>query len=114
MAYRVEWLPRAIEDLEAIAHYISADSSAYAAAVVKTILSTTRNLSRHPFAGRVVPALMKTFVSGLLSYRVIYRIENQVVTIATVVHGKRLSDVQSFRYLARSEHALGADSPVSL
>jgi toxin ParE1/3/4 len=38
----------AIEDLEAIAQYISADSSAYAATVVKTILNTTRNLSRFP------------------------------------------------------------------
>jgi hypothetical protein len=34
-----------IEDLDAIAQYISADSSAYAATIVKTILNTTRNLS---------------------------------------------------------------------
>jgi plasmid stabilization system protein ParE len=38
MAHRVAWSPRAIEDLEAIAQYIAADSSAYAATVVKTIL----------------------------------------------------------------------------
>jgi plasmid stabilization system protein ParE len=55
MAHRVAWSPRAIEDLEAIAQYISADSCAYAATVVKTILNTTRNLSRFPFAGRIVP-----------------------------------------------------------
>jgi len=35
MDYRVEWSPRAVEDLEAIAAYIAADSAAYAAAVVK-------------------------------------------------------------------------------
>ena len=57
MAHQVAWSPRAIEDLEAIAHYISADSNAYAATVVKTILNTTRNLSRFPFAGRIVPEL---------------------------------------------------------
>ena len=57
MAHRVAWSPRAIEDLEAIAQYISADSSAYAATVVKTILNTTRNLSRFPYAGRIVPEL---------------------------------------------------------
>jgi plasmid stabilization system protein ParE len=34
MAYRVEWSPRAVEDVEAIALYISADSPSYAAAVV--------------------------------------------------------------------------------
>ena len=65
MAHRVAW--RAIEDLEAIAQYISADSSAYAATVVKTILNTTRNLSRFPFAVRIIPELAdEIFVSGLL------------------------------------------------
>ena len=55
MAYEVVWSPRAIEDVEAIAIYISADSAAYAAAVVKKILTTTRRLSSFPFSGRVVP-----------------------------------------------------------
>ena len=45
MAYRVAWSPRAVEDLEAIAQYISADSAAYATAVIKTILKAARNLS---------------------------------------------------------------------
>jgi toxin ParE1/3/4 len=57
MAYRIAWSPRAVEDLEAKAQYISADSPAYAAAMVKTILSTARNLSSFPFSGRVVPDL---------------------------------------------------------
>ncbi len=55
MAHRVVWSPRAVEDLEAIAQYIAVDSSAYAAAVTKTVLNTARNLPRFPFAGRVVP-----------------------------------------------------------
>jgi toxin ParE1/3/4 len=55
MAYRVVWSPRAVEDLEAIAHYIAVDSSAYAAAVVKRVLNTARYLSRFPYAGRIVP-----------------------------------------------------------
>lgn len=37
MVHRVAWSPRAIEDLDAIAQYISADSNAYAATVVKEI-----------------------------------------------------------------------------
>jgi toxin ParE1/3/4 len=96
MAYRVEWSPRAIEDLEGIAHYISADSTAYAAAVVKTILNTARNLSEFPFAGRVVPEIDDENIREWFaySYRVIYRIEERVVTIAAVVHGKRLLDLE--------------------
>ena len=45
MAYRVEWSPRALEDLEAIAQYIAADSEAYAAAVVKQF-SRPQEISR--------------------------------------------------------------------
>jgi len=55
MACQVEWSPRAVEDVEAIALYIAADSVSYAAAVVKKIIEPTRRLSRFPFAGRVVP-----------------------------------------------------------
>ena len=95
MAYRVAWSPRAIEDLEAIAQYISADSNAYAATVVKTILNATRNLSRFPFAGRIVPELGDENIREWFaySYRVIYRVDDRTVTIAAIVHGKRLLDV---------------------
>jgi toxin ParE1/3/4 len=96
MAYRVAWSPRAIENLEAIAQYISADSTAYAAAVVKTILNTARSLSHFPFAGGIVPELGDEHIREWFpySYRVIYRIEDRVVTIAAIVHGKRLLDVE--------------------
>jgi len=96
MAYRVVWSPRAIEDLEAIAQYIAADSSAYAAAVVKTILDTTRNFSRFPFSGRVVPELGEENIREWFAYsfRVVYRIDNQVVTVAAIVHGKRVLNME--------------------
>ena len=92
MAYRVTWSPRAVEDLEDIARYIAGDSSVYAAAVVRTILNTTRNLSRFPFAGRIVPEFQAENIREWFtySYRVIYRVENDVVTVATIVHGKRI------------------------
>ena len=68
MAHRVAWSPRAVEDLEAIAQYIAADSAAYAAAVVMTILHTARNLPQVPRSGRVVPEWqMKAFESGSLT-----------------------------------------------
>ena len=96
MAYRVEWSPRAAEDLEAIALYIAADSVAYAAAVVRTILTMTRNLSRFPLAGRIVPELGDENIREWFaySYRVIYRIQGEVITIAAVVHGRRQLDLE--------------------
>ena len=95
MADRVAWSPRAVEDLEAIAQYISADSAAYAAAVVKTILITARNLSHFPRSGRVVPEIGDESIREWFaySYRVIYRLEGEAITIAAVVHGRRLLDL---------------------
>ena len=96
MAYEVVWSPRAIEDVEAIAVYISADSAAYAAAVVKKILTATRSLASFPFSGRVVPefdddSLREQFA---YSYRIIYRVQDQTVTIAAVIHGKQLLELE--------------------
>ena len=95
MAYRVDWSPRAVGDLEAIAQYIAADSAAYAAAVVKTILHTARSLSQFPHSGRVVPEIADESIREWFaySYRVIYRIEAEGITIAAVVHGRRLLDL---------------------
>ena len=92
MAYRVVWSPRALEDVDSIASYIARDSAAHASAVVAKIIRATRTLHRFPLAGRIVPefenaALRERFV---YSYRVIYRVEAEVVTIAAVIHGRRI------------------------
>ena len=64
--------------------------------MVKTILNATRSLSRFAFAGRVVPELGDENIREWFaySYRVIYRIDNEVVTVAAIVHGKRFLDVE--------------------
>jgi toxin ParE1/3/4 len=73
MAHRLRWSPRAADDLEAIARYISLDSPAYSKAVVETILEITRKFSQFPFAGRVVPELNDEHIREWFaySYRVI-------------------------------------------
>jgi plasmid stabilization system protein ParE len=95
MAYRVAWSTRAVEDLVAIAQYISADSAAYATTVVKTILNTARILSNFPHSGHVVPEMADESIREWFaySYRVIYRVEDEKITIAAVVHGRRLLDL---------------------
>ena len=92
MAYRVVWSPRALDDVESIASYISRDSTAHASAVVTKIIRATKTLRRFPFAGRIVPefedeTLRERFV---YSYRIIYRVQGQTITVAAVIHGKRL------------------------
>ncbi len=92
MAYAVVWSPRAIEDVDAIAAYIARDSPAYASAVVSKILDATRSLSTFPLSGRIVPEFDDEYIREKIvySYRVIYRVEDDVVTIATVIHGKQI------------------------
>ncbi|MGB0564389.1 MAG: type II toxin-antitoxin system RelE/ParE family toxin [Spirulinaceae cyanobacterium] len=87
----VAWSPKALDDVDAIAAYIARDSRAYAAAVVQKIIGVTRSLQQFPLSGRIVPelndpAMREKFADN---YRVIYRVENDTVTIATVIHGKR-------------------------
>jgi plasmid stabilization system protein ParE len=92
MAYEVAWSSSALEDVEAIAIYISRDSISYAAAVVKKILDSTNSLKDFPFLGRVVPEFEDENIREVFaySYRIVYRIQGELITIASVIHGKRL------------------------
>jgi len=87
----VVWSPRALADVEAIATYIASDSATYAKAVVRRIVSLTRTLARFPKSGRKVPEFDDENIRELIaySYRIIYTLEPNQVTIAAVIHGKR-------------------------
>jgi len=91
MARKVIWAHSAEEDLDVAAEYIHRDSPAYAAAFVHRILKTGRSLSELAERGRVVPEfkyhnLREIFV---FSYRLIYRIEEERVSILALIHGRR-------------------------
>lgn len=95
MAHTVVWSPRALEDVDAIAAYIAEDSEVYAASVVRTILDKARKLSEFPFVGRVVPEFGDESIREVFahSYRIIYEISRNEVTIAAIIHGKRLLEL---------------------
>ena len=78
-------------DLEAIATYIAADSPAYASTVLRKIIALTRNLSRFPQSGRIVPELDDSSIREVFaySYRIIYRLSGDTVLVAAVIHGKQ-------------------------
>jgi len=92
MAYGIVWSPRALDDVDSIAAYISRDSPSYASAVVANIIKSTRTLRRFPFAGRIVPELDDESIRErfVYSYRVIYGIQEKTVTVVAVIHGNRL------------------------
>jgi plasmid stabilization system protein ParE len=91
VAYRVVWSPR-LPAFEAIAAYIALDSTTYAKAVVRTIVRSTRTLARFPRAGRKVPEFDDENTRELMaySYRIIYAVELNQVTISAINHGKRM------------------------
>jgi plasmid stabilization system protein ParE len=95
MDFRVAWSPEALEDVEAIAAYIARDSAFYASAVVERMLATARNLAHFPFSGPITPEWNDETIRERLvySYRLIYRVnaEESTVTIAAVIHGRRLA-----------------------
>jgi len=95
MAHRIVWSPKALADVEAIAEYIEKDSPFYARAVVGKVVAATRQLGRFPLSGRVVPEMMDVAFREVFafSYRIIYRVEEGVVTIVAVVHGKRMLEI---------------------
>jgi toxin ParE1/3/4 len=83
---------RALQDLESIADYIAADSPTYAGIVVKKIVNLTKTLARFPHAGRKVPEFGDENIRELMaySYRIIYRLQDQAVVIAAIIHCKRI------------------------
>jgi len=92
MDHRVSWSPEALADVESIAGYIARDSAFYAKAVTERIIEVARDLRRFPLAGRVVPELQDESIREgfVYNYRLIYRVRENGVTIAAVIHGKRL------------------------
>lgn len=92
MAYQVVWSPRAIEDVDAIAGFIARDSPAYASIVVDKILQATRSLENFPLSERTVPEFGDESLREKIvySYRIIYRVDDAQVTIATIIYGKRV------------------------
>jgi toxin ParE1/3/4 len=91
MAREVVWAYAAEEDLGTAAVYIHRDSPAYAASFVNRALQAGRSLSELAERGRMVPEFMDEKIREIFvySYRLIYRIEHDCVSVLGLVHGRR-------------------------
>jgi addiction module RelE/StbE family toxin len=89
---RVVWAPQAIDDVEAIRAYVTRDSAHYADLVVERIVAAVTRLESHPLSGRVVREVGDETLRGVIhgSYRIVYRLRQEVAEIVTVFHGARL------------------------
>jgi len=100
MDYKVKWSPEAAEDLESIAEYIARDSEFYARSVVSKILAVSRKIPEQPMIGRTVPEIGEKEIRErfVYSYRLVYRIQKNTITIVAIIHGKRLLENVSERF----------------
>ena len=91
MARKVIWAYAAEEDLEAAASYIHRDSPVYAASFVDRALEAGRSLNEFAERGRIVPELRDSNIREIFvySYRLVYRIEDDRISILALIHGRR-------------------------
>lgn len=91
MVRTVIWSNTAIKDLDNIVDYIYQDSPTYALAFYSEVKSKARTLIDFPQRGRVVPELQDPTIREIFihRYRLIYKIEEEKINVATIVHGAR-------------------------
>lgn len=89
---RVIWSPRAVADLDAICEFIARDSDYYARLVGQRILEAVERIPDFPEAGSIVPEYNDERIRERLvySYRLIYRLKEDVVELVTIFHAARL------------------------
>ncbi len=94
MDYRIIWSPVAASHLEQICDYIAQNSEIYARIFAKEVLSVIESLPSFPKAGRIVPEYnddnLRERIYG--NYRIVYRIQEDVIEIAAICHGAQLLD----------------------
>ncbi len=88
---QITWSPSALEDVDAIAAFISRDSVDNAALFIDRLISITDRLLDFPESGRVIPEIGNEMCREIIfgAYRIMYRIEDDEVWITAVVHGAR-------------------------
>ena len=89
---KIIWTKQAVEKLEYYADYIAYDKPEAALKWVQKILSGVEKLKRFPRLGREVPEIQRPDIRELRigEYRVIYRLETDLIAIITIYHSKQL------------------------
>jgi toxin ParE1/3/4 len=89
---KIKWSPLSLERISEIADYISQDKPGAALNWIDSIFESMNKVDAFPKSGRMVPEvgledIREVFVGN---YRVIYRIEDDRLSVLTVRHGKQL------------------------
>ena len=91
---KLKWSPLALERLIEIVNYIAEDKPIASKNFAQSIFKSIEKLKRFPKLGRIVPELNKSAYREIIigNYRIIYMISDDIITILTIRHGKRILD----------------------
>lgn len=89
---KVSWTAQALFDLEAIGDFIARDAPSFAQVFVDRIFDAVKRLEAFPKSGRVVPESNRDNIREIIfgSYRIVYLVNEDEVSILTVFHSSRL------------------------
>ena len=96
---KIQWSPLAVDRISEIAEYIALDNPSAANKWVNDIFGSTEKLLDFPSIGRVVPELKDQKIRELLkgNYRIIYRVDTDVISILTVRHGRQILPIEEIK-----------------
>jgi addiction module RelE/StbE family toxin len=89
---RIVWSSVSRDDLKALVSFIKADSPSYAQTFGLHIRQRVEQLHRFPESGRKIQEDKSGTYRELIvgNYRVVYRVDEDTVTIVTLIHGARI------------------------
>ncbi len=90
------WIPQALADVGANAEFIAKDSVYYAQLFTRKVFDPVEKIADFPQIGRIVTEINSENIKEIIleNYRIIYRINNELVEILTVYHSARLLEIE--------------------
>ncbi|RLD16286.1 type II toxin-antitoxin system RelE/ParE family toxin [candidate division KSB1 bacterium] len=91
---KITWSPRSKSQLNDIAEYIALDKPTAAYRWLENLFKAVEKLELFPKSGRKVPEFNQEDIREIIfgNYRIIYKIKEDEIIIASVRHGKQLLD----------------------
>ena len=92
---RILWSPLSVDRVSEIAGYIAQDNPVAAENWINTVFKKVEELKAFPECGRIVPETGNKAIRELMygNYRIIYRLEEQRISVLTIRHGKQILPV---------------------
>ncbi len=91
MAFQIIWSEQSRDDLRSIVLFIARDNPRVAETFGYLLMSKVDMLMQFPQLGRVVPEENDEAIREIIfcSYRIIYKVEKEIIAIVRVWHGAR-------------------------